>query len=66
MSIFKHIYASIFKRCILGTFVAFTGDALRKLEERGVVIRFVIGRRFFQQPLNIILCLFFFLLALLE
>jgi len=29
--------------------VAFTGDALRKLEERGVVIRFVIGRRFLQQ-----------------
>lgn len=26
----------------------FAGDALKKLEERGVVIRFVIGRRFFQ------------------
>lgn len=25
------------------------GDALKKLEERGVVIRFVIGRRFFQK-----------------
>jgi ribosomal protein S25 len=26
--------------------VSFVGDALKKLEERGVVIRFVIGRRF--------------------
>ena len=28
------------------TLLAFIGDALKKLEEKGVVIRFVIGRRF--------------------
>lgn len=28
------------------TSIVLAGDALKKLEERGVVIRFVIGRRF--------------------
>jgi hypothetical protein len=42
-------YAFLFKQGITGIILAFTGDDLRKLEKRGVVIRFVIGRRFFQK-----------------
>lgn len=42
---FKNIFTfSLLTRNYLLTFAV---DALRKLEERGVVIRFVIGRRFF-------------------
>lgn len=36
-----------FTLTLLFFFSSGTGDALSKLEERGVVIRFVIGRRFF-------------------
>lgn len=40
------IYPLLLGKCITSILAAFVGDALKKLEERGVVIRFVIGRRF--------------------